>query len=257
MKLTDDGAKVPVDAKVPIYVMLVPQGKAGLVHRTYIDRITLDVGAGAPTKVAQNDGKFNPFYLPQSVKWTGPQARPAPDYAKTGNVKRLTPKDDLQAALDGARAGDTFLLAPGVYHQRVEIRANGSADKPIVLAAQTPGTVTLSGVNPNLKPAFEPVENGLYRAPVPYLVRGLMANGRNVFPFHSLEHLKNRTVPKGDQTLTGAPPEGYAWENGFLYLRLVEDADPRAAKIEVARDYQIKGKPDSAPRDAENELKKD
>lgn len=53
---------------------------------------------------------------------------------------------ELAAAVESARAGDSIVLADGVWRD-VEIlfAANGAAERPVTLTAQTPGRVILSG----------------------------------------------------------------------------------------------------------------
>jgi len=55
---------------------------------------------------------------------------------------------EIQSALDQAQPGQTLLFTPGVYRGAWTMNASGTEDAPIVLAAQTPGTVILTGADP-------------------------------------------------------------------------------------------------------------
>ena len=59
--------------------------------------------------------------------------------------KTVTPRDNLQDALDGASPGDALVLSPGTYYQDLTIRKGGTADSPVTLRAATPGEVAIHG----------------------------------------------------------------------------------------------------------------
>jgi hypothetical protein len=152
----------------------------------------------------------------------------------------LTPADDIQKALDAAAPGDTIVLQPGVYYQNLVITRGGIPGKPITLSVVKGGSVTLSGAVP---PAdgllkFERVEGDLYRAAVTSRVWWAMAGSRNLLNYGTLDHLTKFKFPNlyaRNLALGPCVPEGFAWQNGFLYVRMEGGTDPNAAAIEVSR----------------------
>ncbi|MEM7765247.1 MAG: polysaccharide lyase 6 family protein [Pseudomonadota bacterium] len=58
----------------------------------------------------------------------------------------VTTLADFEAAVADATAGDTIVMANGVWEDvELVLRANGTADAPVTLTAQTPGKVIISG----------------------------------------------------------------------------------------------------------------
>jgi len=157
-----------------------------------------------------------------------------------GAEVQLTPADDVQAALDAAAPGDTIVLDDGVYYQNVVITRGGSEGKPITLRAAKGGAATLSGAVPpgQEKLKFELVEGDLYRAAVPHRVWWAMAGARNLVNYGNLEHLKKFQFPnlyKPGNALQPCAPEGFAWQDGSLYVRLQGGVDPNVMAIEISR----------------------
>jgi len=155
-----------------------------------------------------------------------------------GAERQLTPADDVQKALDAAKPGDTIVLAEGVYYQNVMITGGGTAGKPLTLRAAKGGAATLSGAVPpgegELK--FQRVEGDLYRAAVGHRVWWVMAGVRNLVNYGNLAHLKVFQFPNlYKKALVACAPEGFAWQDGWLYVRLERGADPNAVSIEISR----------------------
>ncbi len=143
----------------------------------------------------------------------------------------VSPGEPIQAAVDRAESGDTVTLRDGVYHECISI------DKPITLKAANGGEATISNAyEGTLK--FEAVDEklGLYSAEVDWPVRWMMAGDRNLYDYRYLEHLKSFTMlprySRLKQEATGLP-EGFAWENGKLYLRLWGDQNANKAAVEI------------------------
>ena len=160
-------------------------------------------------------------------------AFPAP-----GAERQLTPADEIQKALDAAAPDDTIVLKDGVYYQNLVITRGGIAGKPVTLRAAKGGAATLSGAVPpgEGKLKFQRVEGDLYRAAVPHRVWWAMAGARNLVNYGKLEHLKEFQFPRPDKPKPSpCPPEGFAWQDGSLYVRLEGGADPNAAAIEIHR----------------------
>src|SRR5262245_10179743 len=72
-----------------------------------------------------------------------PQAPPLP--ASRGNVVRVATAEELLAAVERARNGDTILLADGQYKLPRVIVLDGKKDFALRSAAGDPGKVTLRG----------------------------------------------------------------------------------------------------------------
>jgi hypothetical protein len=150
----------------------------------------------------------------------------------------LTPAGDIQKALDAAAPGDTIVLKDGVYYQSLKITRSGTPGKPITLRAANGGGATLSGaVPPDLaKLTFERIEGNVYRAAVPSRVWWTIANSRNLVNYGNLAHLTDFVFPDlYSDKLQSSAPEGFAWRDGVLYIRLEGNADPNTAHIEISR----------------------
>lgn len=61
--------------------------------------------------------------------------------------KTATPWKTIARGLQTAVAGESVVILPGVYPANVESKKDGTADAPITLRAQTPGTVTIQPPN--------------------------------------------------------------------------------------------------------------
>jgi hypothetical protein len=55
------------------------------------------------------------------------------------------PCKTIQAGVEKLAAGDTLLISPGIYRETVTVTKSGTEDKPIVIAAEKKGTVTVRG----------------------------------------------------------------------------------------------------------------
>lgn len=152
----------------------------------------------------------------------------------------LTPTDDIQKALDAAVPGDTIVLKDGVYYQSLVITRGGVPGKPVTLRAANGGAATLSGAVPpgQGKLKFQLVEGDLYKAAVPNRVWWTIAGGRNLVNYGNLEHLKKFQFPNlydPKHALKPCALEGFAWEDGTLYVRLEGGADPNTVAFEISR----------------------
>ncbi len=64
----------------------------------------------------------------------------------SGKEHSVGPDDDLRQAFLSAEPGDGFVLENGVWKNKlIEIEAVGTSDKPVLLKAQSPGKVILTG----------------------------------------------------------------------------------------------------------------
>ena len=160
--------------------------------------------------------------------------------AMTTAGAELTPSDDVQKALDAAAPGDTIALKDGVYHQSLVITRGGTPGKPVTLKAANGGGATLSGAVPpsQVKLKFTRVEEetDIYKAAVPHRVWWVMADGRNLVNYGYYSYLKTFEFPdQSNGALKPCVPEGFAWRNGHLYIRLENKVDPNTVAIEINR----------------------
>jgi hypothetical protein len=210
--------------------MLAPTSGWDVEHTTFVDRVVL-AGLRGPEDLAAGPMPPMEFDFPERIE------RPEP--APGDRVLRVEAPQSIQAALDAAGPGDVIALAPGVYHERLRIARSGTAEAPIVLRAEEPGTVTITGEPAGLALAFEPVAGDLYRAPVPWHVRWAMAAERNLMGYDDLDGLRAFTVIGHDSHAPEhGPPEGFVWQDGFLYVRLLGGAGPREADVHIHGPYQ-------------------
>ena len=155
-----------------------------------------------------------------------------------GAEVQLTPADDIRKALDAAAPGDTIVLKDGVYYQSVVITRGGTAGKPVTLKAANGGGATISGAVPpeQAKLKFQLVEGDLYKAAVPHRVWWVMVGTRNLVNYGNLSYLTQFQFPnQSGGGLKRCVPEGFAWQDGMLYIRLEKKANPNDAAIEISR----------------------
>jgi len=161
---------------------------------------------------------------------------------KQEKVQRVLPDDDLQQVLDGAIPGEIIILAPGSYGGFITIKKGGDAGAPVIIRAEESGTVTLTNAMlPEFKLNFVNVKGDLFRAPVPWQVRWVMVEGhRNLMDYVTLGGLETfRAMGNDNRRMNDGPPEGFVWENGFLYIRLLGGEDPNQAGAEIHRETNV------------------
>ncbi len=157
-------------------------------------------------------------------------------------VRRVTPDGDLQQVLDSTSPGDIVTLAPGAYRGLITVSRGGRPRAPIVLRAEEPGTVTLTNATPpEFKIEFTNVKGDLYRAPVPWQIRWVMVEGhRNLMDYVTLTRLEAfRAIGNDSRRMEDGPPEGFAWEDGFLYVRLLGGKNPNRAGVEIHSETKV------------------
>jgi hypothetical protein len=160
-------------------------------------------------------------------------------FSAAGAEIPLTPDDDIQQALDTAAPGDTIVLGDGVYYRRLTIARGGTPGKPVTLKAARGGGATISGAVPpgqaKLKFELAAGDSDIYKASVPERVWWVMVDGRNLVNYGYYSYLKTSQFPdQSSGALKRCTPEGFAWRNGHLYIRLPGGADPSTANIQFS-----------------------
>lgn len=178
--------------------------------------IILLLAAGLPyTAVAQKP--------PKAVAANNPQ------------VWSVNPAQSIQAAIETAKPGDIISLEDGVYYQQITV------NKALTIKAKNGGGATLSGAFTQ-GISFSPVSGtpGLYSSSVNWQVKWAMYGDRNLLDYGSLQKLKEfkilaRRVKDAYPDGYPIPFEGFAWEKGKLYVRLLDEKDPNTVKLEISR----------------------
>lgn len=159
----------------------------------------------------------------------------------------------IQAALNAARPGDTVLLAPGVYRERVRFVRGGNRGAPITLAGE-PGAIIDGSTPADLK--WEPapdVAPGVWRAPLDFFPFTITADGRTLTTLD-----EKRTTPGDKQEPNAVNASQIVWTDAFrdgvgpsgwdgvralamyrhnrreLIVRFQHDLDPRTMNMTVA-----------------------
>jgi hypothetical protein len=96
-----------------------------------------------------------------------------PKAADTGAGTREAPLKTISAAAKMAQAGDTVIVAPGIYRESVRLTNSGMAGKPIVFQSETKHQAIISGADVLRDPQDEGADVYSYPTakvhPVPYL----------------------------------------------------------------------------------------
>jgi len=147
------------------------------------------------------------------------------------------PGQTLQEAADRLKPGDTLLLAEGTYYQSLILTRSGTADSPVTIKAKTPGKVIITGAM-KTTPDFEKVEGPIYKTK--WAARGwrgsgtgqawVIADGRNLYNYNSMAQMK--TCKRGKEA---TPQEGFFYQAGELYIRLLGGADPSKVDVAISR----------------------
>ena len=153
----------------------------------------------------------------------------------------VAPGQSLQEAADRLQPGDTLLLAEGTYYQNIRLTRSGSAGNPITIKARTPGKSIISGAM-EVTPNFEPVEGAIYKTKwvsKNWAKNGtdhawVMADDRSLYNYASMEELRTFRKSGGTGNLW-TPYEGFFYQDGELYVRLLGEANPNKVKLAISR----------------------
>jgi len=133
----------------------------------------------------------------------------------------------IQYAADLACPGDSIVILPGIYNERITIRKSGEPGKPIVIKAKVPGSVVITGRTSLKKDlAWKSAGDGIYSTNVPWLAYRIRAYNQELFKCHSIDNLKLLT---SRQNAWGS----FFQSNSRLFVRLKDKADPSRLKMEI------------------------
>lgn len=123
------------------------------------------------------------------------------------------------------RPGDTLIVASGVYYGPVEIRARGTAEKPITIraASRKKNAVIITNADRALREGktrwtLEDASLGLYSIPFEHMPARVLYSGVDLQPYMKVDHLKKFA----DDTDYPGAAHGYAFdpESKKLFVRL-------------------------------------
>ena len=193
--------------------------------------ICLAVFMGWLSSVANDDiTLLDPEHSPT---WTSSKLRPMPK--PTGErVVLVNDNEGLRSAINQGKPGDVITLKPGIYQGGIRITTSGTAGAPIHITAQQPGTVTITNGRTLITSSTQLTQEGdLWSTPCPTPVSHVSVDDRDLQPFSTVEYLKQRVLlEKGKPGKPGvAPPEGFVWSKGTLYMNLLMPDKPETIKV--------------------------
>lgn len=126
-----------------------------------------------------------------------------------------------------AQAGDLIRVAPGVYRERVEVTASGTATQPIVFGAAGPGAV-LDGADAAIAAGVSWIAHGggVFRRVTGFDTGHVVTELGRLFRYGSLTEL---------QALAAGAPGGFHFDGTTLYVRFSDGSSPSAHVLHVAR----------------------
>lgn len=149
-----------------------------------------------------------------------------------GDGSEPHPLRTISAAAAIARGGDQVIVAEGIYFERPVFKTlDSSADRPVWIKAERPGTVTISAMWQEAaegRAAWRAVGKGIYAAPHEPPLFGHF-DDKFLFRFNTVEDLLLGKA--GDIEM---PPYGFGTENGLVYVRLPGDLDPNGLKVKFS-----------------------
>lgn len=168
-------------------------------------------------------------------------------------VPGSAPYATVQAALDAAKPGDTVLLGPGIYRERVRFTRGGERGAPVTLEGR-PGAIIDGSTPVELKWVPAPdIAPGVWRAPLDFFPFTVTANGQVITTLN-----EKRTAPLTQKEKDAGTQRSILWPDAFrdgirrsgwdgvralamyrqkereLIVRFQHDLDPREMNMTVA-----------------------
>ena len=139
---------------------------------------------------------------------------------KVGPGKRFS---TIQAAVDAAtKPGDTVLVYPGTYREKVTVVNSGTRTKPIVIKAKGDGVILDGSRVPG--PLTWTDEGALGFSTMLDDVQGVVADQGRLFKYRHLYSTKSD--PDELASLTAGGPGGYHYESGKLWVKFADGSSP-------------------------------
>ena len=135
----------------------------------------------------------------------------------------------IQYAVDLAGPGDTIVIMPGTYRERIYIRHGGMPGNPVTLKAQLPGTVTITGeAEPRIANAlvWNDEGGGVFSAETPWPIYRVNGDGLVLLQvkWECVEALRALASREG---AWGA----FCYDNGRLYVTFPDRKSPAQHRI--------------------------
>lgn len=170
--------------------------------------------------------------------------------AENGNGSKENPFKTIQAAADVAVAGDTVVVAPGVYREWVNPKNRGSVGNPVVFVSEQMGKAHITGAEQAKN--WEKIEGNVYVArfpnkmfgnfnPYTTLVSGdwfiammiahtgdVFLNGKSMYEVTSLDKVKNPEVYKA------------SWDPDFTVYTWYTEQDEKSDETVIYANFQGK-----------------
>jgi len=136
----------------------------------------------------------------------------------------------IQAAVDAAtEAGDTVLVYPGTYREKVTAMNSGTFAKPIVIRAQAVGAMLDGGRV--LGHLTWTDEGELGYSTMLDDVHGVVTDEGLLYEYEHLYRTKND--PDELATLTAGGPGGYYYDAGKVYVKFADGSSPAAHVLHI------------------------
>ncbi|MBZ0222766.1 MAG: right-handed parallel beta-helix repeat-containing protein [Dokdonella sp.] len=142
----------------------------------------------------------------------------------------LTPASavrSIQRAADLAQAGDLVKVAPGLYHEAVDLPRSGTASQPIVFRGQGAGVVLDGAVVLPANTPWTALGNGIHRTTLDFDTGHVVSEQGRLFRYASAGDL---------QALAAGAPGGFFFDTGNrqLSVKFADGSTPAVHVLHVA-----------------------
>jgi len=164
---------------------------------------------------------------------------PAADDANTGESDR--PLRTISKAVELVQPGDRVIIRPGVYREGIALTKGGTKEKPVVIQAEKPGTVVVTGADPLKGWTREPGDAPVYSVSWPHdFIINTNPDGSKVrnhgadAPIGCAEQVIWDSRPLAQVMSRAAMRPGtffVDWDRDRLYVWLPGGLDPNATQV--------------------------